>query len=250
MKVSDKYNIDKYGLGAKEQSVVGNMGGIIMKNKTTKWVVVTIGIAVMAIAVIAVILFLSGKGDAVNTYITITDTRIDNDYFTMTVPEDFVGKVSYAVVVEDVNGEVKPSQDFSVIFVVDELAFGTGEVSGEGTGEEVVSREITYGASRNGTLGGISWWTIEDLGWMPDEKKEYESFAEYYQEYYPEYAIGFEGELLQTDAEGTGGYCATNPTDVQWGVGDDDLETYYEMYSHLSQELDEARKSFDSKTLE
>ena len=212
-------------------------------------------IGAIIIVLIAAICLTNGKGEdagtagsapcaEINTYIPIEDTRLDHAFFTMTVPEDFVGKVSYAVLVEEPDAlqEDEVPLDYRIEFVLDEIKF---------YGTTVPREEIIPSYGAGGTLGGIAWWTVEDLNWVATEEEiaQYDTFAAAYEDYWPDNAIGFEGRLLQSDPEGSGGYCEVNPTDVQWGVGVDDLDTYYESYLYYSAELKDARETFRSKAI-
>lgn len=174
-------------------------------------------------------------------YERIEDTMIDNEFFSMQVPEELVGKVGYQV-----NCQETASGDFviSVAFMLDELA----ETSPVEDDKELVALTDTG----IGALYWINWRGIREyetgesslLGvdfeklLMETGEVNFEKMDEIGRW---EYGLGPEGEPVSFNEDRTGAYCMDHPTDVQYTP---ETEEDYAICSGL---LAEALSTFQAK---
>lgn len=173
------------------------------------------------------------KEEQLNTYHLITEQHIENDYFTMEAPEEFVGNVGY---------QCELAEDGAIIirFAVDGLAKVNDGVLSESSGC---------------ILGGIYWTDLKYIAPLEDKTGisadilstagSYR-FDEVYPVYLAKYALGPEREALCFNSDHSGAYCGWVPTDVQWNLEDKAEEDKYLMYASIWQNwLEEA--SFSAK---
>lgn len=173
------------------------------------------------------------KEEQLHTYHLITEQHIENDYFTMEAPEEFVGKVGYQC-------EQTEGGGITIRFVVDELAKVKDGVLAEDSGC---------------ILGGIAWTDIRYIAPLEDKTGitadvlsaagSYR-FDEAYPAYLEQYALGPEREALSYNSDLSGAYCGWVPTDVQWNPDNEGEEEKFSQYEGIWQKwLEEA--SFSAK---
>lgn len=168
-------------------------------------------------------------------YRVIKDTLIDDPFFTMEVPESFVGQVAYGVEL----GENRDGESYLQSLTL----FHLPSVSRLGQGEPWQGwRALAEG----GCLGECLWTGLPDL--EPDlEEIAYRSGAwdirgmEYILAADYDMYAGISGRLIQANQAGTGAYFWTEPTDVQFDPQDPGA------YTACLEELAEYRYGFAAK---
>lgn len=179
-------------------------------------------------------------------YEVIESTIVDNDYFSMTVPEELVGNVGYQVYFEH---DAKGRRRMSITFVMDNLAdtIGAGAPR-EGTAEEArILNENSFG-----TLCWIAWRGLQEMesGDYSFANAPFESLLLYTGEVDFEkmdalnryvYGFGPERQPIDYNADRTGAYCLYSPTDVQFTMIESETYFRYEML------LEEAFSTFQAK---
>ncbi len=168
-------------------------------------------------------------------YKVIKDTRIDDPYFTMEVPESFVGQVAYGVELGKNGDGESYLQKLTLFHLPSVTRFGQGE-PWQGWSAFV----------EGGCLGGCLWTGLPDLepdleeivyrsGTWDIREMEYILAADY------DMYAGMSGRLIQANQAGTGAYFWTEPTDVQFDP------QHPEAYTACLEELAECRYSFAAK---
>ncbi len=179
-------------------------------------------------------------------YEVIESTTVDNDYFSMTVPEELVGNVGYQVYFEH---DAKGRRRMSITFVMDSLAdtVGAGVWRDSAEEEERILEENSFG-----TLCWIAWRGLEEMerGDYSFANAPFESLLLYTGEVDFEkmdalnryvYGFGPERPPIDYNADRTGAYCLYNPTDVQFTMIESETYFRYEML------LEEAFSTFQAK---
>ncbi len=153
--------------------------------------------------------------------IAIDSVLIDNDYFTMTVPEDFVGNVVYQIRMPDYGSGPRMTVDFY----------------------DLETYENEYG----GRLGGVYWQGIDDYGGLFEkmilETHSLDSYKLWESQTFRDNTLGYERDVIDTNESGTGAYVSCQPTDVQFPMDEEGKARY----DHYAQELTEALFSFEAK---
>lgn len=146
--------------------------------------------------------------------VSIQDTKIDNAYFSMDVPEVFVNQVSYGIQLEDGH--------LYVCFYLE-----------------------SYEDEETGILAGIKSVHITDYdvyGLTKDIGST--GIEEVWNQYVEQYAIGGEKQLVDVSEDKTCAYEYWYPTDVQWSLENEEKE---ELYFDLRKKLDTAITTFQVK---
>ena len=168
-------------------------------------------------------------------YTLIQDTRIENPYFSLTVPEEFVGKVGYQVSVDSL------AKKFSVTFVLDEAAEKVTRYGMLGEYEQLQE------TGRN-VLGWVSWQDLKDIVWM-DKGAAANSHASFILACLDEvdferawrvhrllFGFGGERNAVCYNQDKSGAYCAFVPTDVQYDPANSEEAERYLTFSDLFKE--------------
>ncbi len=168
-------------------------------------------------------------------YTLIQDTRIENPYFSLTVPEEFVGKVGYQVSVDSV------AKKFAVTFVMDEAAEKVTRYGMLGEYEQLqeTGRDV---------LGWVSWQDLKDIVWM-DKDATANSHANFILACLDEvdferawrvhrllFGFGGERNAVCYNQDKSGAYCAFVPTDVQYDPANPEETERYLALSALYKE--------------
>lgn len=219
-------------------------------------------IAIALVAVMAFVISFTGKKEEPDVsadyssdedetlpmtyYEVIESTTVDNDYFSMTVPEELVGNVGYQVYFEH---DAKGRRRMSITFVMDSLADTAGAgVRPEGAEEEArILDENSFG-----TLCWIAWRGLQEMesGDYSFANAPIENLLLYTGEVNFEkmdalnryvYGFGPERQPVDYNADRTGAYCLYSPTDVQFTM----IEA--ETYSRYEVLLEEAFSTFQAK---
>ena len=169
-------------------------------------------------------------------YRVIQDTTIDDPYFTMKVPEGFVGQVAYGVVLGKNQAGESYLQHMTLFHIpsISQLwegdpQYGWHEMTDGGclcycywTGLPDLEPDLEEIAFRSGS------WDIREMEYIL--AKDYDEYA------------GVGGSLAQANKAGTGAYFWMEPTDVQY-----DLQNP-EGYEACLRELAECWNSFTAKS--
>ncbi len=176
-------------------------------------------------------------------YDMIESTTIDNDFFTMTVPEDFVNEVGYEVDLKYDNQGGAQLADVT-FFINSMTSFrDTAQAESESGTGEMTDRS-------GGDLGGVIWRGMleyESQGIL-EELMLYTASTDFRQldkAYLALYSLGPEGAPVDLNTSETGAYCYWHPSDVQWNP---EIEGEEEIYLHYKNELEEALSSFRAKS--
>ena len=169
-------------------------------------------------------------------YTLIQDTRIENPYFSLTVPAEFVGKVGYQISVNSV------AKNFSVTFVLDEAAEKVTRYGMLGEYEQLQETGRV-------TLGWVSWQDLKDIVWL-DKGADENVHASFilacldevdFERAWPMYSLlfGYGGErnAVCYNQDKSGAYCAFVPTDVQYDPENPEVTKQYLAFSALYKEL-------------
>ncbi len=153
--------------------------------------------------------------------IAIDSVLIDNDYFTMTVPEDFIRNVVYQIRMPDYGSGPRMTVDFY----------------------DLETYENEYG----GRLGGVYWQGIDDYGGLFEkmilETHSLDPYKLWESQTFRDNTLGYERDVIDTNESGTGAYVSCQPTDVQFPMDEEGKARY----DHYAQELTEALFSFEAK---
>lgn len=163
-------------------------------------------------------------------YRVIKDTTIDDPYFTMKVPEMYVGQVAYGVLLGENDAGEKYLKHLTLFYLP---AFS-----------QLVEGEPEYGwheLSDGGCLcycfwNGFSEWGEEGLEEMVLTTGAWDINEMGY--WFAYYSAGLEERFAQVNQSGTGAYLWTKPSDVQnvrnaeqYGAYMDELESCWESFS-------------------
>lgn len=226
--------------------MIRQIEGVDAMKKTKTWLVPLIMVLVIAVVIaIAVVVKIRNKaqtgqenGSATPThYELINDTVIDDEYFSMQVPEALVGKVGYQVSYQET---VSGDSVISVVFVLDELAETEPVEGNEGL---VRLTDTTIGALYWINWRGLREYETEGAFVAADFAKllleagevNFEKMDEIGRR---EYGLGPEGEPICFNEDRTGAYCMDHPTDVQYTTETEDS------YFACSELLAEALSTF------
>ena len=169
-------------------------------------------------------------------YTLIQDPRIENPYFSMTVPEEFVGKVGYQVSVDSV------AKNFSVTFVLDEAAEKVTRYGMLGEYEQL--QDVT-----DGVLGWVRWQDLKDIVWLGKDVTENRhvifiltcldevDFERAWRVHRLLFGLGGERNAVCYNQDRSGAYCAFVPTDVQYDPENAEEAEQYLAFSALFREL-------------
>ncbi len=156
-----------------------------------------------------------------NQPIVFDSTQIENDYFTMNIPETMVNHVAYTIKPE--YDEQMQIRRLLVQFYTDSFADG-----------------------EQGMLGGLSEISISDYdiyGMMDEQDLEGVDIESIWEQYVEQYGLGGEVKLVDVNTDKTGAYVYWYPTDVQWSAEKE------EWYFSMKQELDTAVNSFHARQM-
>lgn len=151
----------------------------------------------------------------------VDSVLIDNDYFTMAAPEDFVGNVGYQVRMQDYGSGPRMTVDFYDL--------------------------ETYENECGGRLGGVYWQGIDDYGGLFEkiilETHSLDPYKLWESKAFQDNTLGYERDVIDTNESGTGAYVSCQPTDVQFPMDEEGKARY----DHYAQELAEALFGFEAK---
>lgn len=176
-------------------------------------------------------------------YRVIRESIIDDPYFTMEVPEKFVGKVAYGAVLGETETGERYLQNLTLFHVASIRGLHDEQL-------RLTWRSVLY----EGALCSYMWTGLPDMkgdleeivlrsGTWDIREMDYILRAAY------DWHAGVGSRLIQANEAGTGAYFYSEPTDVQFDPENPD--DYMEFYSLLTQCRDSfAAKSFPYEELD
>ena len=150
----------------------------------------------------------------------VENKKMENDYFSLELPDELIGKISYGMVIR--GGE------YAVVFFADDMR------------------------DHGGILCSVIWEDFKRLMDLDDEMRSQEiyqihsemlkrtgnlQFSMFYEEYRSPYGLSMGGEcgILMTNIDDSGAYCLYEPTDVECNM--EDVERYGQYQTLLAEAL-------------